>query len=163
MPFTFKIIKEDDNHILKIDYDLTKLKKLTNDYSYLIDKNGIYRLNEKETILASNIMEEGVDSLTFSDKNFKGFKDYVIPSIKDKVELDESVDDLVIVKTPSVKLYFDILELYIECKIIFTYGDIEVNYLDKDNSNVVRDKEFERSVFLELTKYGFDSELNFMI
>ena len=159
LPFTFKIIKEDDNHILKIDYDLTKLKKLTNDYSYLIDKNGIYRLNEKETILASNIMEEGVDSLTFSDKNFKGFKDYVIPSIKDKVELDESVDDLVIVKTPSVKLYFDILELYIECKIIFTYGDIEVNYLDKDNSNVVRDKEFERSVFLELTKYGFDSEL----
>ena len=159
LPFTFKIIKEDDNHTLKIDYDLTKLKKLSNDYSYLIDRNGIYRLNEKETILARNIMEEGVDSLTFSDKNFKDFKDYVIPSIKDKVELDESVDDLVIVKTPSVKLYFDILELYIECKIIFTYGDVEVNYLDKEDNNVVRDKEFERSVFLDLTKYGFDGEL----
>ncbi len=159
LPFTFKIIKEDDNHTLKIDYDLTKLKKLSNDYSYLIDRNGIYRLNEKETILARNIIEEQVDSLTFSDKNFKDFKDYVIPSIKDKVELDESVDDLVIVKTPSVKLYFDILELYIECKIIFTYGDVEVNYLDKEDNNVVRDKEFERSVFLDLTKYGFDAEL----
>ena len=159
LPFTFKIIKEEDNHTLKIDYDLTKLKNLTNDYSYLIDKNGIYRLNEKETILARNIIEEQVDSLTFSDKNFKDFKDYVIPSIKDKVELDKSVDDLVIVKTPSVKLYFDILELYIECKIIFTYGDVEVNYLDKEDNNVVRDKEFERSVFLDLTKYGFDAEL----
>ena len=159
LPFTFKIIKEEDKHTLKIDYDLTKLKKLTNDYSYLIDRNGIYKLNEKETILARNIMEEEVDSLTFSDKNFKDFKDYVIPSIKDKVELDKSVDDLVIVKTPSVKIYFDILELYIECKIVFTYGDVEVNYLDKDNSNVVRDKEFERGVFLDITKYGFDSEL----
>jgi len=159
LPFTFKIIKEDDNHTLKIDYDLTKLKKLSNDYSYLIDRNGIYRLNEKEMIFARNIMEEEVDSLTFSDKNFKDFKDYIIPSIKDKVELDESVDDLVIVKTPSVKLYFDILELYIECKIIFTYKDVEVNYLDKDNSNVVRDKDFEERVFLDLTKYGFDSEL----
>ena len=159
LPFTFKIIKEDDNHTLKIDYDLTKLKKLSNDYSYLIDRNGIYRLNEKEMIFARNIMEEGVDSLTFSDKNFKDFKDYIIPSIKDKVELDESVDDLVIVKTPSAKLYFDILELYIECKIIFTYKDVEVNYLDKDNSNVVRDKDFEERVFLDLTKYGFDSEL----
>lgn len=159
LPFTFKIVKEENNHTLKIDYDLTLLKKLTDDCSYLIDNKGIYRLNEREAIIARTIINEEVDSLTFSDKNFHDFKDYVIPSIKDKVELDKSVDDLVIVKTPSVKLYFDILELYIECKIIFTYGDIEVNYLDKENSKIVRDKDFERKVFLNITKYGFDSEL----
>ncbi len=159
LPFTFKIVKEENNHTLKIDYDLTLLKKLTDDCSYLIDNKGIYRLNEREAIIARTIINEEVDSLTFSDKNFNDFKDYVIPSIKDKVELDKSVDDLVIVKTPSVKLYFDILELYIECKIIFTYGDIEVNYLDKENSKIVRDKDFERKVFLNITKYGFDSEL----
>ena len=159
LPFDFKITKEKDSHTLKIAYDITSLKNLTDDYSYLIDKDAIYKLNEKETVLAKNILEEGVDSLTFNDDTFKDFKDYIIPSIKDIVELDGSVDDLVIVKTPSVKLYFDILELYIECNIIFTYGDIEVNYLDKDNSNVVRDKDFERNVFLDVTKYGFDSAL----
>ena len=159
LPFSFKIVKEKDTHILKIDSDLSTLTNLCSDYSYLIDKDGIYKLNEVESILAKNILEEGADSFIFSSKEFKEFKDYLIPNIKDKVSLDKSVDDLVIVKTPSVKLYFDILELYIECKIIFNYSDIEVNYLDKEDSDVIRDKEFERSVFLDIAKYGFDSEL----
>ena len=81
---------------------------MCSDYSYLIDKDGIYKLNEVESILAKNILEEGVDSFIFSAKEFKEFKDYLIPNIKDKVSLDKSVDDLVIVKTPSVKLYFEI-------------------------------------------------------
>ena len=159
LPFNFKVIKEKDNHILKIDYDLTKLRKLSDDYSYLIDKNAIYRLNKKETILAKNILEEEIDTLTFSDGYFKEFKDYVVPNIKDRLELDETVDDLIIINTPDVKLYFDILEAYIECKIIFIYGDIEVNYLDKVNNNIVRDRDFEKSVFLDVVNYGFDDNL----
>ena len=159
LPFNFKVTRENNTHTLNIDANLRDLTNLCSDYRYLIDKNGIYKLNEIESIIARNILEEEIDSLTFSDDRFKDVKDFLIPNIKDKVELDDSVDDLVIVKTPSVKLYFDILELYVECKIIFTYGDIEVNYLDKKDSDVIRDKEFERNVFLDITKYGFDSEL----
>ena len=155
LPFNFKVTRENNTHTLNIDANLRDLTNLCSDYRYLIDKNGIYKLNEIESIIARNILEEEIDSLTFSDDRFKDVKDFLIPNIKDKVELDDSVDDLVIVKTPSVKLYFDILELYVECKIIFTYGDIEVNYLDKKDSDVIRDKEFERNVFLDITKYGF--------
>ncbi len=159
LPFNFKVSKESDSHILNIDADLSNLTNLCSDYRYLIDDNGIYKLNEIESIIVRNVLEEEIDSFSFSNNRFKEVKDYLIPNIKDKVELDKSVDDLVIVKTPSVKLYFDIFELYIECKIIFTYGDIEVNYLDKEDSNVIRDKDYERDVFLDIVKYGFDNEL----
>ena len=159
LPFNFKISKESDIHTLDINYDLTNLYSLTSDYTYLVDKNGIYKLNEVERLLAMNALEEGIKTFSFSNKLFKEFKDYLIPNIKDKVELDESVDDLVIVKTPSVKLYFDFLEQYLEAKILFMYGSSEVNYLDKEDSSLVRDKDYERSVFLELTKYGFDNLL----
>ena len=73
--------------------------------------------------------------------------------------LDDSVDDLVIVNTPDVKLYFDILEDYIEGKIIFKYKDREINYFDKEDKVIVRDKQFENTVFTNLKKYGFDQEL----
>ena len=159
LPFNFKISKDENTHTLNIDSDLSTLLALTNDYSYLINRNGIYKLNEQESLIAKEILEKEIDNLTFSNNNFKEVKEYLIPMIKDKLILDESVDDLIIVKTPRVKLYFDILDLYIECKIIFTYKDVEVNYLDKDNSNIIRDKEFERTVFLDITKYGFNDEL----
>ena len=159
LPFNYKITKEDDIHILNIDYDLTTLQSLSDDYSYLIDNKGIYQLNEVEKIIAGKILEENLNSLSFPSDNFSEFKDYLIPSIKDKVILDDTVDDLVIVKTPNVKLYFDILEEYIECKIIFNYENIEINYFDKDDKQLVRDRQLERSVFLEIQKYGFDENL----
>ncbi len=160
LPFTFKLTKDkDDNHILDIDYDLKNLKELTDDYSYLIDKNGIYKLTETERIIVRNLLEEEVTSLTFDKDTFKDLKKYLIPSIKDNVTLDSSVDDLVIVKTPKVKLYFDITELYIECKLLFIYDNLEINYFDKKNKNVIRDQEFEEKIVKELQRYGFDEAL----
>ncbi len=158
-PFIFHLTKEKDNHILNIDTDVNHLINLSDDYSYLIDKNAIYQLTEAERVVAKNILEENISSLTINQKDFKKFKDYMVPIIKDEVELDDSVDDLVIAKTPIVKLYFDILELYIECKMIFIYSGIEVNYLTKDSKNIIRDKEFEQHTFQDVSKYGFDQEL----
>lgn len=159
LPFNYKVLKKDNTHTINIDYDLTLLKPLTADYSYLIDNNAIYKLNEVEKIIAENILEEEIDQLTFSNQEFQDFKDYLVPSIKNKMILDDSVDDLVIVNTPDVKLYFDILEDYIEGKIIFKYKDREINYFDKEDKVIVRDKQFENTVFTNLKKYGFDQEL----
>ena len=159
LPFSFKVVKENDNHILNIDYDISSLNALSDDYSYLIDVNGIYRLNESERIIAKNILEDDINSFVFSPSNFKEFKDYLLPVIKDDIELDKSVDDLIIVKTPLVKLYFDITNLYIECKIIFTYNKREVNYFDKESKDVVRDKVFEENIFNDIATYGFNDEL----
>lgn len=159
IPFSFNITKNKDDHILNIDYDLSTLTNLDDDYHYLIDKEGIYKLNEIESIVIRSLLEEDVNSLTFSKDKFNEFKDYLIPMIKDNVTLDEAVDDLIITKTPKVKLYFDITNLYIESKIIFIYNDREVNYLDRNSDSIVRDKDYENRVYQDVIKYGFDDEL----
>ncbi len=159
LPFKFKISKEKDMHTLNIDDNLTDLTNLCSDYSYLIDKNGIYKLTEAESIIARNILEEEITSFTFPSSKFKELKEYLIPNIKNELIVDNSVDDLVIAKSGDVKLYFDILDLFIECKIIFTYNNIEVNYFAKEDNNIIRDKDYEKDVFLDITKYGFDNEL----
>ena len=56
-------------------------------------------------------------------------------------------------------MYFDILENYIECKIVFDYDGIEITYLKTKNSNVVRDSNFEMQVYQDILSYGFDDAL----
>lgn len=159
LPFQFKMIKEEGNHTLMVDDDLMDLKALSGDYSYLINRKGIYQLNPVERLFAKDILEEEENSFVFPDKALKDVKDYIIPNIKDHIQLDSSVDDIVLVKTPSVKLYFDLFEDYIEGKIIFTYGDLEINYFDQENTTLIRDKEFEREVFSSLIRLHFDDDL----
>lgn len=159
MPFQFKMIKKDDTYILNLENASDFIQTIVSDYHFLIDNQAVYQLTDAEALIAKSILEDENRTFSFSQKSLKEVKDYLIPNIKNNVELDSSIDDIIITKTPSVKLYFDILENYIECKIVFDYDGIEITYLKTKNSNVVRDSNFEMQVYQDILSYGFDDAL----
>ena len=73
--------------------------------------------------------------------------------------VDKSVDNLVIVKKPECKLYFDIYHNDIVCNIKFIYGDKEIYYFDKVEG-IARDVEYENTVIADILELGFIIENN---
>ena len=108
MPFQFKMIKKDDTYILNLENASDFIQTIVSDYHFLIDNQAVYQLTDAEALIAKSILEDENRTFSFSQKSLKEVKDYLIPNIKNNVELDSSIDDIIITKTPSVKLYFDI-------------------------------------------------------
>lgn len=159
LPFHFKMVKQDDTYLLNLENAENEVQTLVSNYQFLIDDKAIYQLNDVETILAKSILEDENKTFSFPKKTIKELKDYLIPSIKNNVELDSSVDDIVITKTPSVQLFFDIFDSYIECKIQLDYDGTIVDYLKTKKTNVIRDLDFETQVYHDVLSYGFDENL----
>ena len=61
-------------------------------------------------VLLNEILDNDLQELVFDENDFPSFQKSVLRAIKDKLELDESVSNLVIEAKPSVKFYFDLNE-----------------------------------------------------
>ena len=151
-PFQTNLSKEGHQYHLKVIIKQTCF--LTSDGEYLFNDNTIYHLDKKQMVLLNEILDNDLQELVFDENDFPSFQKSVLRAIKDKLELDESVSNLVIEAKPSVKFYFDLNENDINCTPKFVYNNEEISYF-ADADNVIRDIDYENETVSILDNYGF--------
>lgn len=160
IPFnpTIKKIKDEYN----FDLNLDSIKPITTDYEYLAKDNICYHVTDKYSKLINTMQDKGLEKLVFEEKDLNTFTKSIIPLVKEEIIVDKSVENLVIVKKPDCKLYFDIYHNDIVCSAKFIYLDKEIDYFD-NNNGIVRDTSYENTVISELLELGFMIENNKLI
>lgn len=156
-PFESKITKNNDLYELNIDYD--NIYPLTRDFEYIIKDRNLYKIDKKMADLVLKLEQTGMDSIYFDEENINNFSKRILPIVKENVVVDENIDNIVIVKKPECKLYFDLNYNDIVCNVKLIYGNIELDYFDNDNK-VLRDIEYENEVITDLRKVGFYLDKN---
>ena len=151
-PFQTNLSKDGHQYHLKVIIKDTCF--LTSDGEYLFGNNTIYHLDKKQIVLLNEILDNDLQELVFDENDFPSFQKSVLRAIKDKLELDESVSNLVIEAKPSVKFYFDLNENDINCTPKFVYNNEEISYF-ADAGNVIRDIDYENETVSILDNYGF--------
>ena len=156
-PFESKITKKNDIYELNIDY--SNMYPITRDFEYILKGRELYKIDKKLANLIMKLDRNGMNCLYFDEKGINNFSKRVLPIIKENVTVDENIDNIVVVKKPECRLYFDLNYNDIVCNLKFIYGNIEVDYFDND-SRVLRDYEYESEVITDLKKVGFEIDKN---
>lgn len=151
-PFKSNLKKDKNNYKLLFNID-NNTNFITSDLEYIQIKNTVYHLKEKDRILLLGIITHDMDEFIFNEDDKDKFKDYVLPIIKNDINIDGNIN-IKISKEIKAKLYFDIYEECIICNLIISYDNTEINYFD-NNPNILRDKEYEDKVIEEVIKYNF--------
>lgn len=152
-PLSSNIIKEDDNYIIKFDYN--NIYPLTYDYEYVYYNGDVYHLNLQEKSVLEDIFDNELEEIKVSKDELNIFTNGLLKIIKNNAIVDESAsEDVKINNLSEIELYFDIAKDAIKAKVIFDYKNDKVNYFDEVN-NVVRDYEKENEVISKLVSYGF--------
>ncbi len=145
--------KKDDNYILSLDYDLYDIIPVTSDFSYIFYKGKLFKVDPKCTEFIGVMVSNRVNSLVFDNKEM--FSSSILPIVKNELEVTNNVDDIIVVKKPSVLLYFDLGYSNIILDIKFDYKGNKVSYKEKTDDNILRDYGYEDEVFNEMIEYGF--------
>ncbi len=152
-PYVTNLSKDKDgNYIFNIDIDESTII-LDNEFKYVIFKNKMYKLDNKTSKILSAIISNHTNYLIFKKDSLEKFTRGILPSFKNNIILDSTVDDVVISNDPTPKLYFDLLSGKIICNLKFDYDNNIVEYFDS-NSNVLRNYDFEEDVLTDILKYG---------
>ncbi len=159
-PINTNLSKNSDIYNLK--FDLSDVIRVLDDFEYIIYKGKMYHLKKDEQELLEDLLDYEIDSIEITKEKIEDFTKGLMNVLKSKMEVDATVDDLIITSNIKVELYFDIREYYIECSIKFIYDNNTVDYFDK-NSGVLRDIEFETNVINDLIKYNFVIDNNKII
>ena len=152
-PFKTLLSREKGDYHLKIE-QTDSVISLTSDDEYVLYNQNIYHLTKEQQNLFSQLIHFDMDEMILPEQDFGDIQKHVLRLVKDQIELDESVKDLVIVSKPDVKFYFDFYEDSITCDVKFTYQDQEVSYFENP-TNILKDNEFEEECVTVLEKYGF--------
>ena len=148
--------KKDGNYVLSIDFDMDKVLPLTDDFEYVYYQRQIVHFQKNYAKLIKVMAISNINSLIFSD--IDKFSNTILPIVKNEIEVTDNIDDLVIVKKPNVKLYFDLNYSNVSLDIKFDYKNNIISYFDKFDGNIMRDKEYEEEVVDELLRLGFDKK-----
>ena len=156
-PFESKITKNNDLYELSIDYD--NIYPLTKDFEYIIKDRNLYKIDKRMANLILKLEQMGMNSLYFDEENINNFSKRVLPIVKENVVVDETIDNIIVVKKPECKLYLDLNYNDIICNVKLIYGNIELDYFDNDNK-ILRDIEYENEIITDLRKVGFNLDKN---
>lgn len=156
-PFATNLFKENENYKLAF----TNLNQLVLiDEDLMLSKNKIYKLDEETKKIVYALNEYETDNIVFPEQNLKNFTNGLLNVIKDEITIDKSLEnEIVICKTPTVKLYIDYYYNKIVCKPVFVYNKEEIEYF-ANTKNVLRDTDFENQVINDIYKYNFILEDN---
>lgn len=159
------------NNKIKVTYNFKSLQPFTSDYHYLIDDDKVYYCSEPK--LYKMLKERNIKQLIFNRDEYDSFANIIYPAIKkanSKINVDSSLNEVLELKYPSVRYYFDLNDDIILCTIKLVYKDIEKNIFDSNlkfgETYVCRDKDKELNYISELDLYHFvkDSEnMNFYL
>ena len=160
-PLKTKLSKDSDNYNLNFDTNEFNLL-IDNDYEYVFYKGSIYHLNKKERELLETIIDNEINNITIEKDKVNVFTKGLMNIVKNNMDVDASVDDIIVTKDIKTELYFDLRRDYIICEVKFIYDDEVVNYFDS-NSLVLRDMELESKVINDLLMYSFEIKNNKLI
>lgn len=158
-PFQPIISKKETDYIFDLNLNSDKFGALTDDFEYVIKDSVCYHVNRRYSELIEKMIHIGLTTLTFEEKDLPIFSKRIVPIVKEEIIVDQTVDNLVIVKKPFCKLYFDIFHSDIICNLKLVYGDFEIDYFEQ-NATVVRDNYYENEVVKDILELGFIIENN---
>lgn len=153
-PLSTYLNKKEDKYNLSFN-DLDNITIITKDLEYVQIENTLYHLNRKDRDLLGIILSNELNNLIFTKEDITTFSKSILPTIKNKIKIDENISDIVITKEPTPKLYFDLYRNKIICNLKFDYNDTEIDYFD-EGSLVLRDDDFESKMLEELSYYNFE-------
>lgn len=156
-PFNPIISKKDKEYYF--DLNMKDIKPLTSDYEYVFKDKECFHITDKYSNLIESMQSKGLDQLIFEEKDLQTFSKAIVPLVKEEIVVDKSVENLVIVKKPECKLYFDIYHNDIVCNLKLKYGEKELNYFD-NIEGIARDTEYENTIISDILELGFEIQNN---
>ncbi len=152
-PINSELKKIDNNY--KLSFKIDNLKLLINkDYEYIFYQGVLYKLSIKEQELLKVILDQNLKELIIKKDNFEKFSQGLFLIVKNNLDIDESVNDVVIPKKIVTEIYFDLRDKLIKANPKFKYDLEEVDYF-QNNNHVLRDLDEENKVINELLSYNF--------
>lgn len=142
-----------NKYTLKFDVG-NEIVIITSDLEYVQIENSLYHLDRKKQMLLCGVLANELDELVFDRREKEVFQDVVLPMIKNQIQIDSQISDIIISNNVTIKLFFDMYYDKIKCNLVLDYDGHEINYFDK-NDIIVRDKEKEEEVLDYLFQYGF--------
>ena len=165
----FDITKDGNDLIVNIAEDLP-FRPMTEDGKYFFYKDKIHKLSREEadTIMPiyQEVSDKDMETLRI-DKDLKeAFVSTVLPKMKkhSKVSLDKSIEDSIYSPQLQVQMYLDRKDNTILGKVLFFYGDIEINPFTSEtpkkdpNKILLRDIEGEELILNLLEESEFKVE-----
>lgn len=161
LDLNLKLVESQNDLLLKVD-DID-IVPLTEDWKYVFYKGNIYKLSEHQTNTIRPIFNEinrkDTDTIRIEKELKNTFVSEILPIIRrsSNLEIDKTVQDSIHSEPLNSTIYFDRQGDLILGKVIFNYGDIDINPFSsqdinkKTNKILLRDIEKERTVmsFLE--------------
>ena len=112
------ILKENDNYVIKFDYD--RIYPLTDDYEYVYYNGDVYHLSLQERNVLEDIIDNELEEIKVDKNELNVFSNGLLKIIKNNVIVDESAsEDIKINILSETELYFDIAKDAINAKVIF--------------------------------------------
>lgn len=148
--------KINDGAELEIDY--SKLECVTEDFSYVKNRDVIYHLNDEERFLLQFMMKYSRKKIVFQEGEFSDVSNQILPRLSN-IQISDDLKDVFVQSDIGVKFYFEKEKRGIVGNIKLCFEDVEIDIFDSCNSfgghYITRDILKEQSYIDELYHYGF--------
>ena len=156
-PYESCVSKNNDKYEFTLNRPANMIN-LCNDYA--IKDGELYEIPKEISKIKQEMDYNHLDKLIFKENLLEKFNNGILKSVKDTINLDESVKDKIIIsKKPDSKLYIDFTSEGITCKINLIYGNKNIDYFDNDKT-IIRDEEYEEELINTLMSYNFKVDGN---
>ena len=168
MELDFKLEENESDLILGLDSD--SLVQLTVNGDYFLYNGKVYRLDSEQRDVLLPIYEEiftkDIKKLRINDDMKEAFVSEILPKInkESNLKIDENIKTSIFSPELNASIYFDRIDETIFGKLLFNYGDIEINPFSsetykKDPSRIlVRDIKTEGKILSLLEQSEFKVE-----
>lgn len=147
-------IGEKDNDLTLYIEDKVQLMPMTDDGKYFFHNDRIYRLPDEQAKaimpIYNEIINKDIKAIRIDEDLKEAFISEVLPNIKkhSKIKLDKNVENSIYTPPLNASIYFDRVDEKVVGKLIFNYGDIEINPFSSNNykrdSNKILLREMEK-------------------
>ena len=154
IPTNLKLDYIEDYYSLKIE-NINDYKILDSHCKYIVYNKALYLVPPKYSKLIISLINNNIEEIKFKKDNIELFKNGLLRDVKNNIDIDEKITDIVISVKPIVSLYFDLLKDKITCKIKLDYKGIEIDYFE-DNDKILRDDTYEEEIINDLLSNKFE-------
>ncbi len=153
-PFQGKLTKKNTIYTYQIQHDFS-YHPLTRNFQYIIKNQILYEVPDAFLKVLNTFRKYNVEKIEFRKQELDKFVKGILPTIKNNIQMDASLQKEVSLIDPIPKIYLDIEDEKIICKVDFDYHGDVVHYFKYDDYNIIRNEEFEQNVINDILKYSF--------
>jgi SNF2 family DNA or RNA helicase len=169
LELNFKLVENDRDLVLGIDNNEV-LSLLTTNGKYFLYNGKVYKLppEQRKVIMPiyNEITNKDIKQLRIKDEMKEVFVSEMLPIIKrhSNLKIDEEINNTIYNPPINPTIYFDRIEEIIFGRLLFNYGDIEINPFSSENYKkdpkkiLVRDIETENEILTLLEHSEFKVE-----